>query len=175
MAKRLVSYDSAWPGDYEAVVAEIAAAWEPGPVRLHHIGSTAVPGLDAKPIIDVLGEVRALTDAEAAGPALRAIGFDARGEHGIAGRRYFSRAEGAGLAVHLHVFETGADEIARHLRLRDYLRAVPEARDSYAALKWRLADANGFLPADYPARKLACVTALEGEALAYFSNTRRIK
>lgn len=75
-----------------------------------------------------------------ASPALERLGYEARGEYGIAGRRYFSRPPGSSLKVHVHCFEVGHVAIARHLRFRNYLRVHGQAAASYGNLKRKLAD-----------------------------------
>ena len=109
-------------------------------LELHHIGSTAIPGIVAKPIIDMLAVVRdvALLDRHAA--ALVAFGYESKGAFGIPGRRYFRRNDAAGVRTHhLHAFAIGSIEIEKHLRFRDYLRAHPADAQAYASLKRELA------------------------------------
>jgi GrpB-like predicted nucleotidyltransferase (UPF0157 family) len=107
-------------------------------VRLHHIGSTAVPGLRSKPIIDMLAEVRNI-ELDSLDERMASAGYTPKGEYGIPGRRYFYRGTGEKHSHHLHAFQTGDAEIARHLLFRDYLRSHPgEARD-YGELKESLA------------------------------------
>jgi GrpB-like predicted nucleotidyltransferase (UPF0157 family) len=135
----VVPYDPAWPSEFDRVRAELAAVLGPSAAAIHHIGSTSVPGLSAKPVIDVLVETPDLSMIDRASPSLERLGYEARGEYGIPGRRYFSRPPGSSLKVHVHCFESGHDGIARHLRFRDYLRAHPHAAASYGNLKRSLA------------------------------------
>ena len=105
-------------------------------LALHHIGSTSVPGLIAKPVIDMLGEAQDLAAVDACKPALANLGYLAHGENGIPGRRYFEKRDDAGRRTHhLHVFATGSHEIGRHLTFRDRLRANPELAAEYGELK----------------------------------------
>ena len=121
--------DPAWPRRYEAERERIAAALGERALRIEHVGSTAVPGLAAKPIVDVLVEVASLdhADLEAAGYVLRV-----REE----GHRMYRTRE---LDVHVHVWPSGSPDIASHLAFRDRLRASPEDRRRYEALKRELA------------------------------------
>jgi GrpB-like predicted nucleotidyltransferase (UPF0157 family) len=145
----VVPHDPRWEGRYAEAATRVAAALAPVPITLHHIGSTAVPGIMAKPIIDMLGEVKSLDALDAASPRLVAIGFEAVGEYGIPGRRYFRLNEGGVRSHHLHVFAAGAPPIARHLAFRDYLIAHPAVAEDYSALKAGL-PADGYQEAKDP-------------------------
>ena len=125
----IADYDAAWPERFAAERERIAAALGVRALRIEHIGSTSVPGLAAKPIVDVLVEVASVEDAdlEAAGYVLRV-----REE----GHRMFRTPE---LDVHVHVWPSGSPNIASHLAFRDRLRASPEDRGAYEALKRELA------------------------------------
>ena len=110
---------------------------------IHHIGSTSVPDLAAKPIIDILLEVSDIEALEAQSAKLINIGYVAKGEYGIEGRRYFEKG-GDDRTHHLHAFKTGDPHVYRHLAFRDYLKAHPEVREKYAHLKMKTAqDVNG--------------------------------
>lgn len=110
-------------------------------LALHHIGSTSVPGLAAKPIVDLLGIVEDLNAVGAAGTArLESAGFEAKGAYGIPGRLYFRRNAPDGTRTHhLHVFAQGAPEVEQHLAFRDHLRAHPAEATAYGELKRQLA------------------------------------
>ncbi len=135
----VVDYDPTWPERYAEERERIAAALAPLPVRIEHIGSTAVPGLAAKPVIDILVGV---PDIERAGPAVAALirlGYSYAPEfEGISPeQRYFYK--GMPHTHHIHMVETASDMFAYHLAFRDYLRAHPEAAAEYARLKRGLA------------------------------------
>ncbi len=136
-------------------------------VEAEHIGSTSVPGLVAKPIIDMLVAVRSLEDLDAKAEWLRQVGYDYLGEYGIAGRRYLRRHHPDGTrALHIHAFLAGDENFHRHFAFRDYLRAHLGERDAYAAKKQTLVDsgvdADGYLDG-----KQAFVVAMEQRALAW--------
>ncbi|WP_113930944.1 GrpB family protein [Bacillus sp. P14.5] len=107
---------------------------------IHHIGSTSVEGLAAKPIIDFLIEVPDIGAADDRTGELEALGYTGKGENGIAGRRYFiyENREGERL-YHVHIYASGSKEIERHLVLRDYLRAMKDEAEKYGRLKSELA------------------------------------
>lgn len=126
-----------WPGVFAEWQARLAAALGGTARRIEHIGSTAVPGLVAKPIIDVLVSVADLDEESRYVPAIESLGPALRLRE--PGHRYF-RAPGERRVVHVHVCEAGGRWERDHLLFRDYLRAVPEAVAAYAGLKRRLAE-----------------------------------
>jgi GrpB-like predicted nucleotidyltransferase (UPF0157 family) len=137
----LADPDPHWTDKAEALIANLRAAAPDAFVALHHIASTAVPGLVAKPVIDLLGEAVSLTEIEASSAALEALGWRPRGENGVAGRRYFTRddPQTGARAAHLHVHRTGDPMILWHLAFRDRLRAEPGTAAAYAREKARCA------------------------------------
>lgn len=138
----VVEYDPEWPLLFEVEAARIRAACGDGVRAIEHIGSTSVPGLAAKPIIDIMPGVEDIGRARAVLVAgMEGLGYESMGEYGIAGRLYFRRGEPR--SHHVHVFEIGHPEWRRHLLFRDYLRAHPETAVEYAALKRELARAHG--------------------------------
>lgn len=162
----IMPYDPAWPGRYVAEAARIADAVGADRIDLHHIGSTSVPGLAAKPIIDILGEVAALEEIETRADRLQAIGYEAKGPYGVPGRRFFRKFDGQGeRSHHLHVFARGAADVTRLLALRDFLRSFRDRAVAYAEFKRALAGLPGQTRAAYQAGKRGFVDALERDAL----------
>jgi GrpB-like predicted nucleotidyltransferase (UPF0157 family) len=135
----VVAYDPRWPAVFEVLKARADAALAGIAHVTEHVGSTAVPGLDAKPIIDIDVVVPAPGPVGPAVDALIRAGWDHEGDLGIAGREAF--APPAGLAYHhLYVVVAGSKPHRDHVDLRDYLRAHPGEAASYARLKHSLAD-----------------------------------
>ncbi len=130
-------YDPTWPAEYTAEQTRLRAALGDLALQIHHIGSTAVPGLDAKPIIDIMVEVRELEDAVACIAPLRALGY-AFVDHPENIDRCFFR-KGFPRTHHLHIVEHGSAPVVDHLAFRDALRAGRELRQRYAQLKAELA------------------------------------
>ncbi len=124
----VVPYNPRWPQIYSSEAARLAPAFEALLVGLHHIGSTAIPGCHAKPIIDILGVVTDIEAVEACNRAMTALGDEPRGENGIPGRRYFVRSRGGSDMFHLHTFQQCNPEIDRHLDFAAYLAAHPGGR-----------------------------------------------
>jgi GrpB-like predicted nucleotidyltransferase (UPF0157 family) len=167
---QISAYDPEWPVLAEHEGARFAAAvGEPGLLAIHHIGSTSVPGLAAKPLIDLMPEVSELEVIDRARTAIEAAGYAFWGEYGIAGRRFCPRiaADGTRLA-NVHCFATGDPGLARHLAFRDYLRAHPELASAYAAEKRRCAALHPDDAAAYSDAKSAFVRRLEADALAWW-------
>ncbi|CDZ81906.1 dephospho-CoA kinase/protein folding accessory domain-containing protein [Candidatus Rubidus massiliensis] len=86
---KVVSYDPKWPLMFEAEAALIKQALGSNCLAVHHIGSTSIPGLSAKPIIDILPVVKNILEVDASTEAMENLGYDVKGEYGIAFRRYF--------------------------------------------------------------------------------------
>ncbi|MBS0650484.1 MAG: GrpB family protein [Verrucomicrobia bacterium] len=129
----VVPYNPEWPVMFEKESSIIKAALGNQLIAVHHIGSTSVPGLAAKPKIDMIVVVK---DPCQTIEKLEAIGFQYRGEYNIPLHYGFSKR--GGVDVNLHIYEEGHPEIELNLLFRDYLRDNPSARDAYAALKIRL-------------------------------------
>jgi GrpB-like predicted nucleotidyltransferase (UPF0157 family) len=109
-------------------------------VRLHHIGSTAIPGIRAKPIIDLLLEVTDVAELDGRASDMEELGYEGKGEFGIPGRRYFRKDNASGVRTHhVHAFQAGSPEVERHLAFRDYMIAHPAAAQAYSELKQELA------------------------------------
>jgi GrpB-like predicted nucleotidyltransferase (UPF0157 family) len=143
-------------------------------IRVEHVGSTAIPGISAKPTIDLLPIVRSLSALDSRSDALRALGYEWRGEFGIAGRRYCTLthpATGKRL-FNVHIFERGSVEIDRHLAFRDYLRAHPDRAREYEAEKQRAAAAQPNDTLAYNDAKGPWIKECEPRALAWWNTTR---
>jgi GrpB-like predicted nucleotidyltransferase (UPF0157 family) len=136
---RVVPYDPVWAALYDAEAARLSTilAAQGVSLRMEHTGSTAVPGLAAKPIIDILAGSRDEERRERTIAALEAAGYSYRGEQGIPGRDFFRRGEPR--KYHVHLTRIGSPFWKEHLAFRDYLRAHPEAAAAYATLKHELA------------------------------------
>lgn len=134
-------------------------------IAIHHIGSTAVQGLVAKPIIDIMPVVSNLDQVDAVKTAFEEINYEYLGEFGMPGRRYL-RKGGDERTHQIHIFsENQTDNIERHLAVRDYLRAHKDACDAYAGLKKLLAEKYPYSIDDYCDGKDEFVKQLEEKAL----------
>ena len=163
----LVDYDADWPllaADY----AQRLHVLGPTLVIVHHIGSTSVPGLAAKPIIDLMPLVTGLAALDRDRPLIEALGYLWRGEFGIPERRYCALSDQAGTRrVQLHFFAADSPQVTRHLAFRDYLRAHPAIAQAYETEKRR---ARALHPDDsyaYTDEKAAWIRRTEAFALAW--------
>lgn len=130
----LLSYNPKWvklfneeEGMLESILGDVVA-------RIHHIGSTSVVGLTAKPIIDIMMEVKSFDDLESRYDGIIARGYTPKGEFGIPGRRFFVKG-GENPTHHIHAFVIGDANIARHLAFRNLLRSNPDAIKQYQDIK----------------------------------------
>lgn len=166
----VMPHDPNWADRFLAEAAALRAAL---PIKLHHIGSTSIPGILAKPIIDLLGEVAELAVADEATPKIEALGYEAMGAFGLPGRRYFRKVTPKGIRTHhLHVYQTGNPELTRHLAFRDYLRAHPDVAADYSALKTKLVAMDGFTAERYMGSKDPFIKRVEAEALQWAEQQR---
>lgn len=136
---------------------------------LHHIGSTSIPNLHAKPILDILGVVSSIEAFDSNQSELEALGFVWKGEYGIANRRYcvlYDESEQFGL-IHLHVFAKSDREVEKHLVFRDYLRDSSEASGRYEEFKKKLAEAHTGVRANYSEGKAELIAQLLSEAFEW--------
>ena len=139
MKVEVVDYRPEWAEMYAAEAEKIRAVLGENLIEIHHIGSTAVKGLKAKPIIDILAVVSDLVSLDGKNSEFEKAGYECMGEFGIRGRRYFRKGEE--IRTHqIHAFGAlSANDIERHLAVRDYLRAHDRAAESYGKLKEKLA------------------------------------
>lgn len=161
-------YDPAWPDLFARERPVLEAALGACVERIEHIGSTSVPGLVAKPVIDVLVGVSEIMDADGRSEAMREAGYEGMGENGLPGRRYFRKRNAAGERLfHVHVYASDSEAIHRHLVFRDYLRAHPGRAAEYGMLKRGLAAQDFPDRASYVSGKAGLVARIEAEALAW--------
>jgi GrpB-like predicted nucleotidyltransferase (UPF0157 family) len=141
----IAEYDPRWPEMYEEEKHAILAVCGPAILAIEHIGSTAVPGLAAKPIIDIMLGIHSLDQAPALYDGLAGIGYEyaPEFEESIPERRFFRKGPTDYRTHHLHMVELGGEFWMRHLLFRDYLRQHTEVAQQYEELKRRLAAEYG--------------------------------
>jgi len=147
----IVDPDPTWPDRYRAAALTIRGVLGELAVTVDHVGSTAVPGLPAKPVIDIDLTIEDTADELRYLPVLAGLGYRLvlREPWWYGHRMLLSRAED----TNLHVWPVGAPEPVRHLLFRDWLRTHPEDRELYATTKRHLAEATGRGPAEYSLAK----------------------
>lgn len=166
----VVPYDPAWAATAAVHVGQVQAALRSslGAVRVEHIGSTAVPGLAAKPIIDLQLSVPDVDDEAAYLPALEEAGYQLR----VRERAWHHRMlRTPARDVHLHVCDAGSGWERRHLLFRDHLRAHPEDAEAYAAVKLELAGRQWPTMLEYTKAKDAVIERVTARAEAWAAAT----
>jgi putative acetyltransferase len=154
-------YDPTWPDRFTKLAATVNTGLGALALRIEHVGSTAVPGLAAKPVIDIDVVLAAAADLPEVIRRLERLGYVHEGELGIAGREAFRWPLGEA-RHHLYVMIEGAAELRRHLRFRDALRADRAVRDAYGALKQALAARHSHDRAAYTEAKSAFIAGIVG-------------
>ena len=141
----VVNYDPLWIAAFEKEAATLNAVFGKRAIEVHHIGSTAVPGLAAKPIIDILVVLDNTDDINSFDRAMEDVGYRVRGEcldapiRGTPGRFYFTKETNGVRSHHVHVCAKGHSEIVDKLAFRNYLRAHSSKAAAYGELKRRIA------------------------------------
>jgi GrpB-like predicted nucleotidyltransferase (UPF0157 family) len=161
-----VPHDPAWDSAFQCEALKLREILGDEIVTVHHIGSTSIPGITAKPIIDILVEARKIDDIDRYNESMALIGYQARGEFGLPGRRFFVKGVPK-RTHHVHMFQAGSPEIGRHLDFRDYMIAHPGDAREYGELKQKLAiqykgDIEGYCDG-----KDAFVKEMEKKAIAW--------
>jgi putative glutamine amidotransferase len=158
--------DPSWPASFEVEATRIREALGAVAVRVDHVGSTSVPGLAAKPIIDIQASVSSMVPRDAYVEPLRSLGYRWVLDPWSDEHEYFSRDELGHRFSQIHVCQTGGKWERRHLAFRDWLRDHPEDAAEYAELKHRLADQHPNDLMAYVDAKTEFIRSIEGRALA---------
>ena len=135
----VVSYNPNWKDMYKEESEKIKNVLSDIIIDIHHIGSTAIPGIKAKPVIDILVEVKNIEEVDKYNHKMKELGYEAMGEYGIPKRRFFRRG-GVKRTHHIHIFQLGNEEIERHINFKEYLIAHPDKAREYSKLKEKLAN-----------------------------------
>ncbi len=165
----LGAHNPDWVRQAEAEAKRLPAAAGGCLVAVHHIGSTAIPGIRAKPVIDLLPAVRDLEAFDACRSAVEALGYEWWGECGLPGRRHCTRSgpqSGLRLAQ-AHCYLEGSPEVIRHLAFRDYLRAHADTADEYDRVKQGCRDVHPDDSHAYSDCKDGWIKSIEADALKW--------
>ncbi|MRG86119.1 GrpB family protein [Salinibacillus xinjiangensis] len=165
------AYQPKWKDLFEQEARRLCQLFGSVILDIHHIGSTSVLGLHAKPIIDIMPVVQDIEKVDAFHDDMIQLGYEPKGEFGISGRRYFPKG-GEERTHHVHMFQTGSPHIERHLAFRDFLRTHPDVAKQYGWLKTDLAqrypeNMNGYIEG-----KNDFVQTTEKRALEWYQNSR---
>ena len=172
-AVRIVDHDPAWPVRAAAELRRIAQALPGIAVRVDHIGSTAVPDLAAKPILDLQLAVNIVEPRDRYVEPLRRLGYLFVPAPQSPDHHFFAKPPERPRTCHLHVVETGSEHEFRHLAVRDFLRAHATEADGYATLKREVAARHPQDRLAYIDGKNAYIAALEARAVAWARRRNR--
>jgi GrpB-like predicted nucleotidyltransferase (UPF0157 family) len=137
----VVPHNPNWRFLFEIESNQIAIALGENAIAIHHIGSTSIKTIYAKPIIDILVEVNSITQVDKQNSSMQVLSYQCMGEFGIKDRRFFLKDNTTGVRIHhVHVFEADSPQAKRHLAFRDYLNTYLEDAQSYSILKRSLAE-----------------------------------
>jgi GrpB-like predicted nucleotidyltransferase (UPF0157 family) len=161
------SFNEKWDMMFKEEAERLKAIFGNTILEIHHIGSTSVPGLKAKPIIDIMPIVSDIYLVDSYNNEMIEIGYNPKGENGIPGRRYFQKG-GDNRSHHIHVFQSGSDEIKRHLAFRDYLCNHRIMKEKYGDLKEQLAKQFPYDIESYINGKAELVKEIELKALYWY-------
>ncbi len=164
---RLVDHSDKWSDVFKFESKRIIDSLKIESLKLHHCGSTAIPGIVAKPILDIVGEVESLEELDNKKHLLVNIGYENKGEYGIKGRRYsvlYNSDKTLGYC-HLHIFKINSEELLNHIIFKDYLLANTDAASRYEEVKKSL----NVPRSDYSKAKTQIILNLIKEAKSYFS------
>jgi GrpB-like predicted nucleotidyltransferase (UPF0157 family) len=170
IAVELVSPVTAWAETARAESARLSSAIGPTLITIHHIGSTSIPGIKAKPTVDLLPLVASLEALDEREAQVKALGYDWMGEFGLPGRRFLRLSRDGKRLFNVHCYEDGNPEITRHLAFRDYLRAHPETAKEYETEKVRAAALHPDDVLAYNDAKNDWIKRTEQQALAWYAD-----
>ncbi|MDT3959022.1 GrpB family protein [Staphylococcus kloosii] len=142
MQVEVITHNPRWKNEFEQEAQKIKAIYDDLLLEIHHIGSTSVVGLKAKPVIDIMPIVSDINEVDKFDEQMEALGYKPLGENGISGRRFFRKnnKEASKRTHHVHIFDqSNQNDIIRHLAFKAYLIAHPEIANQYGNLKSRLA------------------------------------
>ncbi|UOQ50155.1 GrpB family protein [Gracilibacillus caseinilyticus] len=163
------SYHNKWPSMFAAEAEQLKQIFGAELTAIYHIGSTSVPGLQAKPIIDIMPIVKKLEIIDTYNDQMQEIGYTPKGENGIPQRRYFQKGDD-NRSHHVHIYQKGSHQITRHLAFREYLRQHPDERNRYGQLKVKLADQFPYDISSYIDGKGNLVKEIEAKALEWYKD-----
>lgn len=169
----VVPHDPIWPVRFRQEADWLSSIFGHEIVAIHHFGSTSIPDIYAKPIIDILVEVRDLDRIDMANESMIRLGYIPKGDFGIPGRRFFIKGDEENRTHHIHFYLAGHPEVKRHLDFRDFILSHPDSAKAYSQLKIELA---GQFPEDingYNTGKDQFIKEIDRQARIWNSNGRR--
>ncbi|MFW9832826.1 MAG: GrpB family protein [Candidatus Thorarchaeota archaeon] len=173
---KVVPYNNDWPRLYQLEIVSLRKVLGNEIVSASHIGSTSIPGMLAKPIIDILLEVKSISKIDDYNDDMVKLGYSPRGEYGIPDRRYFSKGDSNDVRTHhVHAFQSGNIGLERHLAFREYMITHPEDAREYAQLKLNLARVFQWDIDGYCKGKESYIDDMEKKALLWYRSLSSTK
>lgn len=160
-------YNEKWALMFSEEAKKLQQIFKTEMIDIHHIGSTSVPQLKAKPILDIMPVVKDINIVDKYNGDMRSIGYEPKGENGIPERRYFEKG-GDNRSHHVHIYQIGNDEIKRHLAFRDYLRERPVEKKNYGEVKVKLAKQFPYDIKSYINGKDHLIKEIEAKSLNWY-------
>ncbi|UOQ87175.1 GrpB family protein [Gracilibacillus salinarum] len=164
---KVCTYQNIWPSIFATEAEQLKEIFGGECTAIYHIGSTAVPELHAKPIIDIMPIVKKIDIIDTYNNQMKEIGYTPKGENGIPQRRYFQKG-GDNRTHHVHIYQEGSHQITRHLAFREYLREHPGERNRYGQWKVKLANQFPYEISSYIDGKDDLVKEIENKALEWY-------
>lgn len=176
MKVKVVEYSATWKQDFENERAALATVLDGLEYELHHIGSTAIEGVSARPIIDMLLLVQDLDELDKRRSEIAVANYECLGEYGVVGRRYFRKLNEEGSVTHkIQAFIRSSGDALRHLAFRDYLIYNRNAASQYSRLKSELAIEHPYNLDAYNRGKDPFIKRVESEAIEWYENGKPTK
>ncbi len=163
---KLETHNQRWSKDFEKEAAIIKDVLSGNLVAAYHIGSTAIMGIKAKPVIDILLEVKSINEIDKHKQEIEGLGYEAKGEYGIKTRRFFQKGQNE-RTHHIHIFESGNPEIERHLLFIEFMNSHPNRAAEYEKLKVKSAGQHKDYPEKYSQSKSIFIHNIDVEASAW--------
>ena len=157
------SYNPNWDKMYKKESEKIKNILNATIIDIHHIGSTAMPGIKAKPVIDILVEVKDIEGVDQYNHKMKELGYEAMGEYGIPKRRFFRKGR-IKRTHHVHIFQVGNKEIERHINFKEYLIAHPDKAREYSKLKEKLVNKHTYDVENYTNGKSNFIKEIDRKA-----------
>ena len=167
----LCPYDPQWPERFEQIKEELLMIFGDLALDIQHFGSTAIVGMDAKPIIDVMVIVSDIAKVDDVNPQMEQAGYRPKGENGMPGRRYFQKfhSDGVNHTRHIHCYERDNPAAIDELMFRDYLHIDAEAFEAYRSVKREASARFRHSPVEYTDFKTDCITGIMKKAKEYYA------
>jgi len=173
MSDIIRAHDPEWAGKFQIEADLLKSIIRANAHLVEHIGSTSIPGIFTKPVIDILIGVEDLGAVDQCVGEMEIQGYEAKGSYGLEGRRYFRKSNDVGVRTHhVHIFQMGSPDLVRHLAFRDYLTAHPDKATEYSNYKRDITNQAGMTRKRYQDMKQECVDRLDREAQAWLETLK---